>query len=370
MGLRLPETQEAVVAAVRNLPVDVHLGTTTSGVVAVLDGGTPGPTVLLRGDMDALAMPEDSGEPFASEISGAMHACGHDLHTAMLAGAARVLSSYRDELPGRVVFMFQPGEEGEHGARFMLDEGLLNIVEPSPTAAFALHVTTMFASGTIHHRPGPMLASADEIHITISGRGGHASAPHHALDPVPIAAEIILAIQVAVTRRFTALEPIVVTFGKVEAGTTNNVIPEKALLVGTMRTLSAENRAAVQEMLEQVATNIAAAHGATAELHIRHGYPVTVNDAACSSIVTEVASDMLGADAVIPMPFPIMGAEDWSYVLEKVPGLMAFLGACPCDLVPGEAPANHSNLVRFDEEAMTAGVALYAAVALEFLSRP
>ncbi len=370
VGLHLPVTQEAVVAAIRNLPVEISLHTTTSGVVAVLEGALPGPTILLRGDMDALAMPEDTGEVYASEVEGAMHACGHDLHTAMLVGAVRVLSAYRSELPGRVVFMFQPGEEGEHGARFMLEEGLLDAVAPAPTGAFALHVTTMFPSGSVHHRPGPQLASADEIHITISGRGGHASAPHHALDPVPIAAEIILAIQTAVTRRFSALEPIVVTFGKVEAGTTNNVIPEKALLVGTMRTLSAENRSAVQAMLEQVATHVAAAHGATAELFIRHGYPVTVNDPDFSAMVTEVASNLLGREVVSTMPFPIMGAEDWSYVLEKVPGVMAFLGACPPDLVAGEAPANHSNRVRFDEQAMAAGVALYSAVALEFLSRP
>lgn len=369
VGLRLPETREAVVAAIRNLPLDIRLDESTSGIVGILDGGLPGPSIVLRGDMDALAMPEDTDVPFRSEVEGVMHACGHDLHTAMLAGAARLLSSHRAAMPGRVVFMFQPGEEGDHGARFMLEEGLLDVVDPSPTGAFALHVTTMFESGTIHHRPGAALASADEIHITVTGRGGHASAPHHALDPVPIAAEIILAIQVAVTRRFNALEPVVVTFGKVTAGTTNNVIPERAVLVGTMRTLSADNRAALQDTLLQVASNVAAAHGATAELFIKPGYPVTVNDAGFSTLVTEVAASLLGEDAVEPMPHPIMGAEDWSYVLEQVPGVMAFLGACPPDLVPGEAPANHSNRVTFDEDAMASGVALYAAVAWEFLHR-
>ncbi len=368
LGNDLPETQKAVVAAIRDLPLEVILHQSTSGIAAVLRGASPGPTIVLRGDMDALHMPEHTGLPFASEIEDTMHACGHDLHTAMLAGAARVLSAHRETMAGNVLFMFQPGEEGHHGARFMLEEGLLESVDPPPSGAFALHVTTNFASGTIRHRPGPQMASADEIHITVTGRGGHASAPHYAIDPVPIAAEIIMAVQTAVTRRFSVHDPAVVTFGKIDAGTTHNVIPETALLVGTVRTLSPETRTAVHAMLEQVATNVAAAHGATAELFIDPGYPVTMNDPDFARFVTEVATDLLGEDAVEALPHPIMGAEDWSYVLERVPGTMAFLGACPPDETPGDAPSNHSNRVVFDEDAMVPGVALYAAIALAHLS--
>jgi amidohydrolase len=367
VGLHLPATRDAVVTALGGLPVDVALHTSTSGVTALLEGTEPGPTIILRGDMDALPMPEDTGLEFASEVDGAMHACGHDLHTAMLAGAVRMLASHREGMPGRVLFMFQPGEEGQHGARYMLEEGLLDSVDPRPTGAFALHVTTTYASGTINHRAGSLLASADEIHITVTGRGGHASAPHHALDPITIAAEIILATQAAVTRQFSAFDPIVVTFGRVDAGTTNNVIPETASLIGTMRTHAPATRTAVQEMVERVAVNVAAAHTAEAALEIIPGYPVTMNDAGFADLVTAVATTLLGEDAVQPMDDPIMGAEDWSYVLEEVPGAMAFLGARPPDLDPETAPPNHSNRVVFDENAMPAGVAMYASVALDFL---
>jgi hippurate hydrolase len=368
IGNDLPVTRETVLAALDGLPLELHLHKTTSGIVAVLDGKLPGPAIVLRGDMDALPMPEDTGLPYASEVHGVMHACGHDLHTAMLAGAARLLCARRDQLPGRVVFMFQPGEEGDHGAQIMLDEGVLEVVDPAPTGAFAIHVTPRYEAGTIHHRPGPQMASADELYVTITGRGGHASAPFLAQDPIPVAAEIVLAVETALTRRINVLDPAVVTFARMAAGTTHNVIPETAELSGTIRALSEETRAQVHEMIERVATNVAAAHGVEAHVRIRPGYPVTINDDAFSQLVTDVALDLVGEKNVIPMPFPIMGAEDWSYVLQKVPGAMVFLGACPTDLVPGDAPNNHSNRVRFDEDAMATGVALYAAVAMAHLT--
>jgi len=368
VGNDLPVTRETVLAALDGLPLELHLHKTTSGIVAVLEGKLPGPAIVLRGDMDALPMPEDTGLPYASEVHGVMHACGHDLHTAMLAGAARLLCARRDQLPGRVVFMFQPGEEGDHGAQIMLDEGLLEVVDPAPTGAFAIHVTPRYEAGTIHHRPGPQMASADELYVTITGRGGHASAPFLAQDPIPVAAEIVLAVETALTRRINVLDPAVVTFARMAAGTTHNVIPETAELSGTIRALSEETRAQVHEMIERVATNVAAAHGVEAHVRIRPGYPVTINDDAFSQLVTDVALDLVGEKNVIPMPFPIMGAEDWSYVLQKVPGAMVFLGACPTDLVPGDAPNNHSNRVRFDEDAMATGVALYAAVAMAHLT--
>ena len=368
IGNDLPVTRETVLGALEGLPLELHLHETTSGIVAVLEGGFPGPAVLLRGDMDGLPMPEDTGLPYASEVHGAMHACGHDLHTAMLVGAAKLLSGQRDQLPGRVVFMFQPGEEGHHGAQIMLDEGLLNAVDPAPTGAFAIHVTALYESGTVHHRPGPQMASADEMYVTITGRGGHASAPYLAQDPIPVAAEIVLATETALTRRINVLDPAVVTFARIAAGTTHNVIPETAELSGTIRALSEDTRTQVHEMIERIATNVAAAHGVEAHVRIRPGYPVTVNDDAFSQLVTDVATDLVGADAVTPLPYPIMGAEDWSYVLQQVPGAMAFLGACPAELVPGEAPNNHSNRVRFDEEAMATGITLYGAVAIAHLT--
>ncbi len=367
LGNDLPKTRETVLGALADLPLDLTLHETTSGIAAVLTGQGAGPTVLLRGDMDGLPLTEDTGLEFASETGNTMHACGHDLHTAMLCGAARLLSGRRHTLRGKVLFMFQPGEEGSAGARFMLEEGLLDTTGERPAAGFALHVSSLYASGEIHIRSGPQMASADEITITVHGSGGHASAPHNALDPVPIAAEIILATQVAVTRRINVFTPGVVTFSKVTAGTTNNIIPPRAELNGTVRAVSEETRSAIHEMLEQVATNVAAAHGATATLAIKHGYPVSINDPDIVASVTEMASRVLGPNAVKEMPAPIMGAEDWSYVMQQIPGAMAFLGACPTDLEPGTAPANHSNLVRFDEAAMAKGVALYSGFVVDRL---
>lgn len=269
LGLQLPETQAAILAELADLDLDVRTGTSVSSVVAVLEGAHQGPTYLLRGDMDALPLTEDTGLDFSSEIPGAMHACGHDTHVAMLASAARILVSRRDEIAGRVIFMFQPGEEGFHGARYMLEEGLLSTVADAPVStAFALHISSTFASGTVYTRGGPFLASEDRIEITLSGRGGHASAPHHANDPIPAACEIALALQTMVTRRVDVFDPAVVTIGTFAAGTTHNIIPPTATLRGTMRTLSASTRAAVRDHVRRICAGIAAAHdlGVTVEL--------------------------------------------------------------------------------------------------------
>jgi len=369
LGLQLPETQAVILAELEDLDLDVRTGTTVSSVLAVLEGELPGPTHLLRGDMDALPLTEDTGLDFSSEIPGAMHACGHDTHVAMLASAARLLSSRRSEIAGRVIFMFQPGEEGFHGARYMLEEGLLSTVEDAPvSSAFALHISSTFASGTVHTRGGPFLASEDRIEITVSGRGGHASAPHHANDPIPAACEIALALQTMVTRRVDVFDPAVVTIGTFAAGTTHNIIPPTATLRGTMRTLSASTRTAVRDHVRRIAEGVAAAHDLGVTVELTPGYPVTVNDATVATTVRDVAEGLLGPDLVPPMDFPIMGAEDWSYVLEQVPGAMAFLGACPPDLDPVAAPPNHSNLVVFDETSFPTGVATYAAVALDALA--
>jgi amidohydrolase len=366
LGLDLPRTRDAVVAALADLPVQVHLGRSVSSVVAVLEGHRPGPTILLRGDMDALPMPEDTGLPFASEVDGTMHACGHDTHVAMLASAAHLLADRRDELAGRVVFMFQPGEEGFHGARYMIEEGLLDRTGPAgrPDAAFALHISATLPSGEVHARPGPLMAAADVIRVTVTGRGGHASAPHDALDPVPAAAAMVGALQTAVTRRIDTHQPVVLTIAHIVAGTTNNVIPETAVLEGTLRSLSETTRATMYEEIRRVCKYTAMAHGCTAEVEIEPGYPVTVNDSGATDHVSSLAGDVLGRDNVAAMPAPIMGAEDFSYVLAEVPGALAFLGGCPPGVDPALAPPNHSNRVVFDEEAMAAGVAVYAGLAL------
>jgi amidohydrolase len=368
IGLQLPRTQAAVLDALEGLPLEVTTGRSTTSVVAVLRGARPGPTYLLRGDMDALPVHEDTGLPFASEVPGAMHACGHDTHVAMLVGSARLLAERRDELAGQVVFMVQPGEEGFHGARYMLDEGLLDAVPEAPVAgAFALHISSSFTSGTINVRPGPMMAAADQWRITVHGRGGHASMPHAAADPVPVAAEIVLALQAMVTRRADVFDPAVVTVAHIEAGSANNVIPDTAFMEGTMRTLSPERRADVLAAIQRVVTNVAAAHELTADFEHVEGYPVTVNDPGMAAQVLQTSAALLGERASVLMQAPLMGAEDFSYVLERVPGVMAFLGACPPGIDPQHAPGNHSNLVVFDEEPLPAGVALYAQMALQAL---
>ena len=249
-GNHLPETRRIVLEALEGLPLDIVAHETTSGIVAVLEGDHPGPVTLLRADMDALPVTEETGLEFASLNDGFMHACGHDLHTAMLVGAARVLSSMKSDLAGTVLFMFQPGEEGFAGARFMLEEGLLATVEDRPSGAFAMHVNTWTRTGMVLHRKGPQLASDDEVRVTVRGRGGHASAPHLSYDPIPVAAEIVLATQTAITRRINVFDPGVITFATVDAGTTHNVIPETALLVGTIRAVSDSTREQMHALIE------------------------------------------------------------------------------------------------------------------------
>ncbi len=370
LGNDLPITRDLVLESLEGLPLDVTLHESTSGVAALLTGGRPGPTVLLRGDMDALPLHEDTGLDFASKDDGKMHACGHDTHTAMLSSAAKLLAAHRDEIAGRVLFMFQPGEEGHHGARFMLDEGLLDLPphaaggESPVTGAFALHISSVLPTGMVATRGGPCMASADEFLIRVHGSGGHASAPHLALDPVPIACEIVQALQLMVTRRIDVFDPAVVTVGRIEAGTTNNIIPPMAEIHGMIRTFSQRTRNAVHDNLRRVASSIAEAHGATAEPEIIMGYPVTSNHHEFAAFTLDTARQALGDDRVVELPNPIMGAEDFSYVLEAVPGTMMFLGGTHPDRDPRTAPMNHSNLVHFDEDTMPTGVELYARMAL------
>jgi amidohydrolase len=371
LGLALPKTQALVIDALREIGLAPIPGVSVGSVVATIEGAGPGPTILLRADMDALPLTEETGLDFTSEHEGRMHACGHDTHVAMLLGAARLLIESRAAWSGRVLLMFQPGEEGFHGARFMLDEGLLDQSGGErPSAAFALHITTLYETGTIDIRPGAMLASADTLRITVRGRGGHASAPHTALDPITVAAEITLALQTMVSRRVDAFDPAVVTIAQVVAGTTTNIIPETAFLGGTMRTVSEVRRVAVRADIRRLCEGIAAAHGASVDVEIEPGYPVTVNDEVFTALVLSVAREVVGEDAARLLPAPIMGAEDFSYVLQQVPGAMGFVGARPADLDVATAPMNHSNRVVFDESAMAAGIATYVGVALRHLGGP
>jgi len=365
LGLALPRTQAAILEALDGLPLDVKTGQRTTSVVARLTGGRPGPTLLLRGDMDALPLKEDTGLPFASEVEGTMHACGHDAHVAMLVAAARVLARRRQTLPGSIVFMFQPGEEGYHGARVMLEEGLLDGAAP-PTGAFALHVTHRQAAGVVATRPGPTMASGDTIHIVVRGKGGHASAPHDCIDPIPIACEMVQAFQTLVTRRVNVFDPAVITIGKIEAGTARNVIPETATLLGTVRTVSETTRERVLDGVRRVAEGVAAAHGADVAVELIRGYPVTVNDADFARFVLETARELLGEERVHEMRHPVMGSEDFSYVLQRVPGAMANLGTRPDT---GPVFPNHSNRMLVNESALVNGIAMHAAVALRFFER-
>lgn len=366
LGLFNPKTTAKVMDALKGLPLELRVAKNTSGLVAVLKGAKPGRRVLLRGDMDALPMPEDADVAFKSQTPGVMHACGHDSHTAMLVSAAKALAARRAHLAGEVWFMFQPGEEGHHGARFMLEEGLL---DPHPDAAFALHIMPNAPAGVFASRPGTLLASADVMTVTVRGRGGHASMPHDCVDPVPVACEIVMALQSFVTRRINVQDPIVMTVGKIEAGTTNNVIPETATLVGTIRAVSEKSRQDAHAGLQRVASHVALAHQCHAEVEIVKGFPVTVCDARAAAFARETIQDVFGVANWRTMAAPAMGAEDFSYVLQKIPGVMVFLGVCPDGADWRTACPCHSNKMELNEDAMAQGVAAHCAFAERFLEQ-
>ena len=370
IGLDLPKTQRKVLDALDGLPLEISTGRELSSVTGVLRGGLPGPVVLLRGDMDALPVTEETGAPYASQIPGVMHACGHDLHTAMLAGAARLLSARQADLPGTVIFMFQPGEEGRAGARTMIEEGVLDAAGPRPVAAYGLHVTSnRLPCGMFSTRPGPMLAAADQIFVTVRGRGGHASMPHRAADPIPAACEMVTALQMLVTRKFDVFDPVVITVGTFHAGTTDNVIPDEARFAATARSYSAASRGLLGREVPRLVEGIARAHGLDVDVRYVEEYPVTVNDAAEAAFATGVITDAFGPGRGEVADFPITGAEDFSFVLEQVPGAFVFLGACPPDRDPETAPTNHSAIAEFDDAALAEGTALYAELALRRLNQ-
>ncbi|SNT16876.1 hippurate hydrolase [Asanoa hainanensis] len=367
VGLHLPETQATVLAELAGLPLEITTGRALSSVVAVLRGGRPGPAVLLRGDMDALPVTERTGLPYASTVPGAMHACGHDLHTAILVGAARLLSAVRDELPGDVVFMFQPAEEGPGGAEPMLAEGLLSAAGDPPVAAYALHVSAVFPRGMFFGRRGVFGAAHDTCKVRVLGTGGHGSTPFRTRDPIPAACEMVLALQTMVTRGFDVFDPVVVTVGRFHAGTVDNVIPSTAEFAASLRSFSTPAREKLVRRTAEVVRGIAAAHGLDVEVDFERGYPAVVNDVAEAEFAAATAAEVFGQQRYQWLVNPKTGSEDMSFVLEKVPGAYLNLGACPPELDPATAPSNHSADARFDDAVVADGSALLAALAFRRL---
>ena len=368
LGLHNPRTQRLIIDVLEPLGYEITTGTALSSVTATLTGGRPGPTVLLRADTDALPMDEDNDDPWKSANPGCAHTCGHDAHVAMLLGAAHLLADRRDELAGTVRLAFQPGEEGSGGAALMVKEGVLEAGLDRPVdAAFALHISPSIPSGMLATRPGPLLAATDDFYVVIHGSGAHASSPHFGNDPLPVACEIVTALSTFVGRRIDAFDPAVCTVGYLNSGTTTNVIPGSASLGCTIRTVSETTRERMRSGVPQIIEGIAAAHGCTAEVQMKPGYPVTVNNADFVTWATGIAHSVVGPNTVFPLPNPVMGAEDFSYFLDKVPGAMFFLGVCP-DGYPNslEAPGCHSNLMRINEDPMFHGAALHTAIALSY----
>jgi amidohydrolase len=370
IGLDLPMTQVKVLEALEGLPLEVSTGDRLTSVTAVLrGGGGSGNCVLLRGDMDALPVREETGLPWASRHDGVMHACGHDLHTAMLAGAAKLLAARRESLSGDVIFMFQPGEEGYAGARYMIEEGVLDAAGPRPLAAYALHVSSNNTSlGNFSTKPGPMLAAADILKVTVHGRGGHASTPYRTLDPIPAACEMVTALQTLVTRRFNVFDPVVITVGSFHAGTADNIIGDDATFLATCRSFSVESRGRLRDETVRLVRDIAAGHGLTVDAEYVDEYPVTVNDAAETEFAAGAVTELFGAERDERAAYPITGAEDFSFVAEQVPGAFLMYGACPPGRDPGEAPSNHSALAMFDDSVLTDGATLLAELAVRRLA--
>jgi hippurate hydrolase len=354
LGFDTERTAQKVLASLDGLPLDIETGVAENGIVATLRGGE-GPTVALRADMDALPIQEETGLPFASEIEGRMHACGHDAHTGMLVGAAHALSGMRDRLSGTVKFVFQPAEEGGGGGKVMVDEGVVEDV----SCIFALHLWPGLPFGKVATKAGPIMAAADAFEMEITGSGGHGAMPHLAADAVVIAAQVVTALQTVVSREVDPVEPAVLTVGEIGAGTAFNIIPEKARLGGTVRTLNSDLRERMPGRMEAVARGVAKGMRGDAYLDYAFSYPVTVNDEGAAGYALGVAEDLFGAQSVQELPNPSMTAEDFAFYLEKVPGAFIWLG------VGEDISGLHTSQFAFDEEVLPRGSALLTALALE-----
>ena len=365
IGLHLPRTQEKILTALKGLPLEITLGKTLTSVTAVLRGGLPGPTVLLRGDMDALPITELTGLDYASRIDGAMHACGHDLHTAMLVGAARLLSERQESLRGNVIFMFQPGEEGYDGAGHMIREGVLDAAGRRADAAYGMHVfSSLEPYGQFATKPGVMLSASDGLFITVLGAGGHGSAPHAAKDPVTAAAEMVTALQVMITRQFNMFDPVVLTVGVLHAGTTRNVIPESARIEATVRTFSHASRERMMSAVPVLLKGIAHAHGLEVDVEYRGEYPLSITDENETLTAEKTIQNLFGESRLTRWATPLSGSEDFSRVMAEVPGTFIGLSAVAPDADHTEAAFNHSPYATFDDGVLADGAALYAELAI------
>ena len=357
LGFETEKTAEKVLAAIDGLPLEIETGIAQNGIVATLRGHD-GPTVALRADMDALPIEEDTGLPFASEIEGRMHACGHDAHTSMLVGAVHALSGMRDRLNGTVRFVFQPAEEGGGGGKVMVEEGVADDV----SSIFALHLWPGLPFGKVATKAGPIMAAADAFEMEIKGSGGHGAMPHLAADAVVIAAHVVTALQTVVSREVDPVEPAVLTVGEIGAGTAFNIIPEKARIGGTVRTLNAALRERMPGRIEEIARGVAKGMRGDADLDYHFSYPVTVNDEGAAGRALGVAERLFGGESVLELPNPSMGAEDFAYFLQKVTGAFIWLG------VGEDVSGLHTPQFAFDEEVLPRGSALLAALALESLT--
>jgi amidohydrolase len=333
-----------------------HRRMAKTGVVGVVRGSLPGRVIALRADLDALPITERSGEPFSSEIPGAMHACGHDAHTAILLGVARELQSGRAQLAGTVVLIFQPAEEGPGGALPMIEAGVLD--DPAVDAIAMLHVDPRFETGTIGITPGPVCAAADEFHVTIDGRGGHGAYPHTAVDAIPCAAATVLALQNIAARETDPLKSVVVTIGTIEGGYRNNVIADRVKMTGTFRSHDPEIRDGIEERARRIVEGVAAAYGARAQLDVIYGYPPVVNDPVLASALSDYIRERAIVPSVVVAP-PTMGGEDFAYFAQRVPGVLIRLGIRNAAL--GAVHSGHSPEFRLDEGAFAHGIAALTA---------
>ena len=354
LGFDTEKTAEKVLAALGSLPLDIETGVAKNGIVATLEGEGDGPTVALRADMDALPILEDTGLPFASETEGKMHACGHDGHTSMLVGAAHVLSGMRDRFDGTVKLVFQPAEEGGGGGKVMVDEGVADGV----SSIFALHLWPGLPFGKVATKAGPIMAAADAFEMEIKASGGHGAMPHLACDAIAIAAQVVTALQTIVSREVDPVEPAVLTVGEIGAGTAFNIIPDKARIGGTVRTLNADLRKRIPARMEELARGVAQGMRGDVDLDYTFSYPVTVNDEAAADLALSVAEDLFGGESVLELPNPSMGGEDFAYFLQKVPGAFIWLG------IGEDASGLHTPGFAFDEEILPRGSALLAALSI------
>ncbi len=368
LGLENPRTQKRILDALEGLPLEITLGKDLTSVVAVLRGGKPGPNVLLRGDTDGLPVKEQTGLPYAA-TGETMHACGHDMHTAGLVGAAKILSKHQEELPGNVIFMFQPGEEGYGGAKIMIDEGVLDAAGDRPVGAYAIHVAPG-PRGILATRQGSAAAGSNRLKAVIKGRGGHGSQPHLAIDPVPAAADAILAIQAFVTRKMDAFDPVVVSVTQVSTGDNPpNVIPEKVTLGATIRSLTPQSLKRISEGLVNTIKATAEAHECQADVDFQVLYPSTINTFEETEMSIADVRSVLGNHRVHIAPSPMMGSEDFAFVLEEVPGTFFGMFVTPADMAASKAEFNHSPRFVADDSLLGDQAAALAAMAYGRLAR-